>query len=239
MKHYQNNKSGKTNSRGFYIALGICLVAIGVAAWTTYDSVVQYNDDSSPVSSQAEATGKHVSGVTISSTPQSSEASSEPPSQAPSSSEPPASSAPSSAVSDEPANTTPQPYQFPAGDTVTQAFSGDILVYSATMKDWRAHSGTDFSASEGDAVKAIGAGTVKEIREDVLYGTTAVVVHGSLEVWYCGLFDCTAKAGDSVAAGTPLGTVGTVPCEAAEPSHFHLMVKEEGVWIDPMAILNA
>ena len=38
MKHYEKRKTAK-NSKGFYIALSLCLVAVGVAAWTTFDSV--------------------------------------------------------------------------------------------------------------------------------------------------------------------------------------------------------
>lgn len=32
--HYQKNHSSGGASKGFYIALGVCLIAIGVAAWT-------------------------------------------------------------------------------------------------------------------------------------------------------------------------------------------------------------
>ena len=34
-----NSKKKKWNTRGFYIALSVSLVAVGIAAWTTYDSI--------------------------------------------------------------------------------------------------------------------------------------------------------------------------------------------------------
>ena len=53
------------NTKGFYMALGICLLAVGVAAWTTYDSVVSFTaqEDSSSSQTEYQATEKTVSGV--------------------------------------------------------------------------------------------------------------------------------------------------------------------------------
>ena len=93
--HYQKNHSSGGASKGFYIALGVCLIAIGVAAWTTYDSVINYaTPEEEPSSSQTTAypANEAVSGVlevpgssspgTTSSTP------SAPPSTSPSSQAP-------------------------------------------------------------------------------------------------------------------------------------------------------
>ena len=41
------------------------------------------------------------------------------------------------------------------------------------------------------------------------------------------------KAGDTVAAGQKLGTVGTVGCECAEESHIHVEVKQGENYLDP------
>ena len=64
--HYQKNHSSGGASKGFYIALGVCLIAIGVAAWTTYDSVINYaTPEEEPSSSQTTAypANEAVSGV--------------------------------------------------------------------------------------------------------------------------------------------------------------------------------
>lgn len=48
----------KTRKNGFYLALSVCLVAVGIAAWSTYDAVNGYmepaEEDSSLASQQAE-----------------------------------------------------------------------------------------------------------------------------------------------------------------------------------------
>ena len=57
MKHYEKRKTAK-NSKGFYIALSLCLVAVGVAAWTTFDSVNNFTagEDTSSQVLQTEKT---------------------------------------------------------------------------------------------------------------------------------------------------------------------------------------
>ena len=59
-----DGKHGK-NTKGFYLALGICLLAVGIAAWTTYDSVVNFTARDEALQSQPsyQATEKTVSGV--------------------------------------------------------------------------------------------------------------------------------------------------------------------------------
>ncbi len=146
-------KNGKNSSKGFYIALGVCLIAIGVAAWTTYDSVMNYaSPGGGSASSATEPTNNTVSGVFVSEAPSSSSAA---PSSQPSSA--PASQAPSSAVSKpatasskspaKPANAVPSAYSYPVSSrTIVQKFSEDP-VFCQTTQDWRAHPGLDLSAN--------------------------------------------------------------------------------------------
>lgn len=240
--HFQKNHSSGGSSKGFYIALGVCLIAIGVAAWTTYDSVINYAtpEEESSSSQTAHPANETVSGVLE--VPQNSApVSSEPPvsSSQPSSSEAPASKAPAS--SKEPAvktATVPQSFSFPIEGKVARPFSVEELIYSETMKDWRAHAGVDFAAAAGDEVKAIADGTVKNAYYDDLFGNVVYIEHGDIGGCYCGLDDMDVKAGDTVKAGQRIGTVGTTPCESADESHFHFAVKKSGKWIDPMTILQ-
>lgn len=94
-----DKKHGK-NTKGFYLTLGVCLLAVGVAAWTTYDSVVNFTAQDEELSSQAsyQAAEKTVSGVkeSASSSPSLTAES------APESSVPVSSAAPSSAAPSEP-----------------------------------------------------------------------------------------------------------------------------------------
>ena len=101
-----DKKHGK-NTKGFYLALGVCLLAVGVAAWTTYDSVVNFTAQDEELSSQAsyQAAEKTVSGVkeSASSSPSLTAES------APESSAPVSSAAPSSAAPSEPEGNGCQP----------------------------------------------------------------------------------------------------------------------------------
>ena len=42
----------KTRRNGFYLALAVCLVAVGIAAWSTYDAVNSYTEPQSSLSQQ-------------------------------------------------------------------------------------------------------------------------------------------------------------------------------------------
>ena len=48
------------------------------------------------------------------------------------------------------------------------AFSGNELVYSATLGDWRTHNGADYAAPAEESVTAAKAGKVVSVSEDAL-----------------------------------------------------------------------
>lgn len=248
MDHYSKNKK---NTKGFYIALGVCLIAVGVAAWTTYDSVSNFispSDDTvssqeSVNSSDGQAVDKIVSGVHASSSSltssQSSSLSSKTPSKAPetsSSAEQSETSAPEEPVN-APVVQTPDSFAYPGGKTIIKAFSEDPI-YSETMKDWRAHTGIDFSGAEGDEIKAAADGTVKQVYNDDFYGATVVISHGELEATYSGLDQILVKEGDSVSAKQKIGTLGIIPSESADGTHLHFSVKRGEKWVDPASLLK-
>lgn len=240
--HTQRNQSGKKSSRGFYIALGVCLIAVGVAAWTTYDSVVNYANPKEETQSETEQTNNTVSGIVVSE-PEASkpEASSRPVSQAPSRPESKAASSRPTAPSAAPAKPTAaqvQTYTYPVDRTVVQKYTEDP-VFCDTTQDWRAHTGVDLSAKAGEAVKAIGDGTVKKVYNDGQYGATVVIAHSeTVEAWYRGLNETSVKEGDSVKQGRKIGTVGTVPLESKEASHLHLEIRKNSKSVDPLTVLQ-
>ena len=86
-------------------------------------------------------------------------------------------------------------------------------MYSATMKDYRTHSGVDIVGEEGAEVLAYTAGTVKEIYDDVLMGRTVVIEHEyGLVSYYMNLAETMPEgieAGAQVKAGDVIGYVGT------------------------------
>ena len=137
--------------RGFYIALVLCLAAIGVAGYfvLVQQAKVAEEGKDKPVVRQEE-----VENVQQAQMP---EADPEPVQE-----------------TLEPEELLPQVCSPLDGTTVT-VFSMTELMYDETMADWRTHDGVDIRAGEGDAVKTAAAGTVKEVRYDDLMGVTVVI----------------------------------------------------------------
>ena len=130
-------------------------------------------------------------------------------------------------------------FAMPTGGSVTCGFSGDELVFSATMCDWRVHNGVDISGEPGEEVRACADGTVEGFVEDMLYGNTAIIRHADDSVmYYCGLDDTQmVSAGLIVKAGDVIGYIGEVPCELADGAHIHLALMKDGQFIDPATVL--
>lgn len=126
------------------------------------------------------------------------------------------------------------------GETVA-AFSMDELQYSETMGDWRTHDGVDLAAEPGTPVCAACAGTVMDVRDDDLMGTTVVLSHdGGYDTIYSNLQSVpTVEVGDYVTAGQIIGSVGkTALSETALSPHLHFSVTKDGEFIDPLEYLK-
>ncbi|MBE7005371.1 MAG: M23 family peptidase [Ruminococcaceae bacterium] len=126
------------------------------------------------------------------------------------------------------------------GETVA-AFSVDALVYNETMGDWRTHDGVDLAAELGTPVCAASAGTVIDVREDDLMGTTVVLSHddGCSTIYANLQSEPTVQVGDYVTAGEVIGSVGgTALGESALAPHLHFGVTRNGEFIDPQDYLN-
>jgi murein DD-endopeptidase MepM/ murein hydrolase activator NlpD len=226
----KNRQKGSWNMTGVYVAIGICLVAVAAASWTTFRSISSTLSSTIPDTSEsqlAEQTETTVSGVTESDETEALADTEE--------TEEAADVQPETTA----ANTTPTSFCLPLENTaVTKSFSGSELVYSQTLKDWRTHNGTDFSAESGDTVFAAADGTVIEEYDDGLFGVVVTVESGDITVSYCGLQEDTAVAvGDFVTAGQEIGQVGTIPAEQSEGDHLHLEVRQNGTFLDCASFL--
>ncbi len=134
-----------------------------------------------------------------------------------------------------PASSSAQPAAAPSmPGRVLNAFSGDELVYNKTLGDWRTHNGVDYACTQGAAVAAPVVGKVVSAGAEGNWGTVVVLEDAAGRLWrLCGVADPAVKAGDTVAAGQKIGTVGTVGCECAEESHIHVEVKQGESYLDP------
>lgn len=141
-----------------------------------------------------------------------------------------------------PASTVPTAFVRPVAGTLETPFSVEALVYSRAMADWRVHTGADYAAALGAKVVAVADGTVREVREDVMLGTTVVIDHGGeLTSVYANLAALpTVSAGDTVAMGQTIGAVGaTALSEAADVCHLHFELLKGGERVDPEEWLPA
>ena len=121
------------------------------------------------------------------------------------------------------------------GETL-YAFAADHLAFNETTKDWRTHEGVDLSAAIGQDVVAAADGSVYTIYEDESLGMTVVLRHtDGYTTHYSNLDEEVAvKVGDTVEAGTVLGTVGQTACiETAAQPHLHFAVFRNNVPVDP------
>ena len=140
----------------------------------------------------------------------------------------------------EPAELLPQVVSPLDGTTVT-VFSMTELLYDTTMADWRTHDGIDVQADEGAAVKTAAAGTVQSVTDDELMGTTVVIQHdGGYATQYSSLqADVPVQQGQQVAAGEVIGRVGaTSAAESRMGPHLHFSVSRDGAVIDPHDYVN-
>ena len=198
--------------RGFYIALVLCLAAIGVAGYfvLVQQAKVAEEGKDKPVVRQEE-----VDNVQQAQMPE---------------------------ADPEPVQETLEPEELlppvcsPLDGTTVTVFSMTELMYDETMADWRTHDGVDIRAEEGDAVKTAAAGTVKEVRYDDLMGVTVVISHADgYETQYSSLQqEPPVEQGKTVEAGDIIGLVGsTAAAEGDVGPHLHFSVSKDGRVVDP------
>ncbi len=153
-------------------------------------------------------------------------------------------------TSTEPVNSGGEPssaditFIMPAAGVVSKEFSGDAPVFSATMNDYRLHTGIDVTAETGSAVVCAADGTVANVYSDPLRGVTVFVEHGGgFSSLYQGLAAELAEGievGKKLSAGDVIGAVGSTDLlEISEEPHVHFELYRDGATVDPLLYLAA
>ncbi len=241
MNEEYNESGGLLGGKGFYIALMLCVSVIALSAW-----MIVNNSGEDDVVEQASVTSTpyvhyevsqwedepQPTEVILQEIPDVAEIFEPVPTQEP--------------VAEVIAEVTPDTvetvnlsklsYVWPVIGDVEADYSMDALLYNETMGDWRTHDGIDILAPAGEYVRAAAQGTVAEVYEDVLYGTTVVIEHGGgLVSYYANLMaEPVVKVGDELLAGDVIGGVGeTALCETAQPPHLHFAMSLNDESVDP------
>ena len=220
--------------KGFYIVLFLCVAAIGISGYYLFSTLGSHDEDTAVNGTvQVVVTPDPSSAVTpsaaVTPTPRPAATPAATPTPTPPAESSPTPSAPTASV-----------FTWPVKGEIVSDFSLEVLAYDETMGDWRTHSGVDIAASVGTEVCAIAGGTVEQVCQDDLMGTTVVIDHGDgLQSAYSNLAAVpTVSVGDTVSTGSVIGSVGeTALAEHSRAAHLHLEMLRDGVAVDPAQYL--
>lgn len=215
--------------QGFYIVLILCILAAGaISYFAITGSANEATDPGQDVQKQKSPSLQEQLSESASPSPSATPSATPTPSPSPS-----PTPSPSPASSD--SGSGKVYLAMPMDGEIVQAFSGDTLVYNATLNMWMTHNGIDIAGSEGAEVGSALAGTVESVEQDNTRGWVITISHtGARSTVYSGLAKASVKAGDKVNAGQKLGTLGTPPFEAATGAHLHFEYLDDGVYKDPV-----
>ena len=218
-----NKKFGSATGKGYYIALILCAVAIGISGYLYYsnqtDEVPQLGGQDITVN----ATDPVREDVPVAAT-------------TPDPSDPTQATQPKPTVIKKPIQTAS-----PLEGEVVAVYAMDALSYNPTTRDWRTHNGIDLAAEAGTPVMAAADGTVYTVYEDDRLGHTVVIRHEDGYVTcYASLGEDVAVApGDQVTLGQKIGTVGnSALLETALGDHVHFSVTCNDQPVDPQEFLD-
>ena len=220
---FENEEEKKGTSKGFYVALAVCLVAIcGVAVTTFVGTLPTDEPETTDTTKKSTTATTSVQQVVI----------------------------PATDIKDDRTTTTAPTttttatekaddlFVFPVSNRVLRAFSKNHY-FSETLGEWVTHNGVDFEASEGDAVKAAADGKITAIRQDALWGDVIEITHeGNLITRYCGVTADAIAEGQSVQAGDTIGKLSAVPAEVLDGAHLHMELVVNGTYTDPLTLIK-
>ena len=222
----KNKFIGNISGKGYYIALILCAVAIGISGYLYYRNANTDKTQLQDPGMAVDATAPGVSDVEAVATE-------------------PGGNGPQQEGQTDPTKTPvgqkPSKVSRPVSGETVADYSMDALSYNQTTRDWRVHDGMDIAAQAGTAVCAAADGTVYTVYEDETMGMTVVIRHeGGYTTKYASLAsDVPVAPGNTVTAGQTIGYVGaTAMLENAIGDHVHFSVSCDGTLVDPAEFLE-
>lgn len=214
MSNNNNKKSfgSKFAGKGYYIALVLCAVAIGISGY------LYYRNTNNPSLEDPNATIDAMNPDTTNGTVPT----------------------PTQPKPTQPTK-KPMKTGKPVSGEVIMDYAMDCLCYNPTTRDWRTHNGMDFAAETGTEVLAAADGTVYTIYNDETMGTTVVIRHqdGYVTTYSSLSNEVAVSVGQEVTLGQKIGHVGTTALvETVLGDHVHFSVSCNGQPVDPEDFFN-
>ena len=214
--------------KSFYISLGVCILAIGAAGFSTYKSIKDF-------SSSEKRKSSYISSIKKKKTPE------EIPKKNIISSIKESSQALPKSISAEiskPVNAKVSNESFSTPIEYTKISKyGNELKYSDKFKDWRKNDGVDLVGKNNSDVYSISDGKVTDIFDDPSYGKTIRVLYkgndkSEILTSYHDLNDkdIKVKRGDLLKKGQKISTLRT--------NVLHLTMQKNKEMIDPCKVLG-
>ena len=142
-----------------------------------------------------------------------------------------------SAVSSAPSASS---FTAPVDGEIALAFSGDDLVYSRTLGDWRTHNGVDYACEEGEDILCPVSGTVESLAAEGNWGVVASIRDAEGRLWrIAAVEDPAVRQGEQVTSGQRLGRAGSITGESAQDPHIHLEVLDQDQYLDPVKLIGS
>ncbi|MBQ8621368.1 MAG: M23 family metallopeptidase [Oscillospiraceae bacterium] len=215
-----SNRHYRSGAKGYYIALILCAVAIGICGYMYYR-----NADTEPQLQNPEQTidvlspsGGDVQAVATQPQPLTPDNATQP------------------TIGQKPPRT-----KMPVSGQTVASYAMDCLSYNVTTRDWRTHNGIDIAAEAGTQVTAAADGLVSAVYQDETMGATVVISHeGGYTTTYSSLdSELSVQVGDTVEMGSVIGCVGSSALlESALGDHVHFSVSCNGISVDPLEFLE-
>ena len=254
MSRYQHKENRRKRSRreriGFYTAVAICLIAVCMAVYSTYNSVINPSGAKlTPGPTQSVEVNQPVTGVkttfpvpTLGDMFETTEPDAEedvlPTAVAEDVTQP---STETATYSDDALQTMLSAdlslIHPTRNGTVLREYSKDSVYYKM-LNVWKPHMGCDFAADLGDDVIAMTGGEVTKVSDDKLFGKTVEISVNNAVCIYSGVSDIKVKQGDRVSQGDVIASVGVVPLESADANHIHVAVKVNDNYADPLNFIG-
>lgn len=123
----------------------------------------------------------------------------------------------------------------PIEGRVTTEFGTKRYINGSSTPSW--HAAIDIGAATGTKIKAANAGRVLFSEYIALTGNTILIEHGlGLKSWYYHMDTLAVSAGDMVAQGEIIGTVGSTGFSTGPHLHFGMSVGE--YYVNPWSFID-